>query len=110
MYYEGYGESVDYTKARQMFELACFAPSPSYEACGLLSGIYFLAQGVDKDWHRAKNLALRACEHDTAFGCFFLGVSYLDVVDLENAKTYLQKACDMAHNEACKLLNELPKL
>lgn len=87
MYYEGYGESVDYAKARHMFELACFAPSPSYEACGLLSGIYFLAHGVEKDWHKAKNLALRACEQGTAFGCFFLGVSYLDVVDLLNAKT-----------------------
>lgn len=108
IYYEGYGEEVDYTKAKDMFELACFAPKPSYESCGLLSGMYFLAHGVSKNWHKAKNLAIRSCEQDIAFGCFFLAVSYLDIADLANTKTYMQKACDLKHKEACELLKELP--
>lgn len=107
MYYEGHGVAYDMQRASELFKLACYAKEPSFSACGLLSGMYFLKELPSEDRFYSINLAKRACENEARFACFFLGVDYLDIGDLNSAKKYLKIACDDKNSDACEILNQI---
>ena len=79
----------------------------SYEGgCYNLWVLYLEGQGVKKDYKKANELFLKACEANYARSCYNLGVSYANgqdgvELDYKKASELYSKACDMGLKQGC---------
>jgi TPR repeat protein len=96
-YYEGIGESQNYRKAAQWFEMAWKHGSP--EAGAWLGSCYLYGRGVPQDLVRANSLIQAAADSNDPVGLRFLGVMSQDAMgvplDYSKANALFSKAAAM---------------
>jgi TPR repeat protein len=102
----------DYARAAPLLAASC--DNDVGVACGRLSSILILGNGVPVDKPQALARAERGCTLDDAYSCAHLGV-YLSVGDLfprdlNRAAPALLKACAASVRDACSVLEEAATL
>ncbi len=92
----------DYAKARTLFTQAC--DGSNMNACNYLGAIYDQGQGVPVDDAAASKIYQKSCDQGNMRGCNNLGTVLQNLGKSDEARKYLQKACDGKVAEACDML------
>ena len=109
LYLQGEGVQHDHKKAETMFEKLCIKHKDK-SSCNNLGTIYL----NKKEYKKAKKFLTEACKNNSIGGCNNLALIYYDGLgtkqDLNLAKEYYKKSCELSENEliiACNHYKEL---
>ena len=86
-------QKEDYLKAYGYLEKACNGNSP--KGCQGLAELYLDGLGIPQDSFKAVIYYKKACDKNTPWSCHMLGFIYENEKDMQNAKEYYKKACEL---------------
>lgn len=100
-------EVQDGPAAAQFFKKGC--DSDYGDGCSMLGSIYFIGNGVERDYQQALSFARKGCDLKSSLGCHIQAVSYLEgkgvKQDVVKGIKLLRRNCDENSNgDSCAIL------